>query len=152
MDAWGAPKRVFPTHFTDQIDHFPRNSRKALRCQAMTVSGFTIIRTERQSAQTRDNHTQRIRSTAVSFGRFPADLLRTPIWWRSARFSKCRAARVFNSEHSMAINAERMVWNGRGSRRRIRNTHDLREFGVYDRHSQLNSAGRGLLMQYSAGY
>ena len=39
----------------------------------MTVSGWTIIRTERQSAHTRDNHTQKPRSTALSFGRFLAE-------------------------------------------------------------------------------
>ena len=108
-----------------------------LRCQATTVSGLTIIRTERQSAQTRDNHTQRIRSPVVNFGRFLAERLSTPIWCRSARFSNWRAARVLNSEDSMVINAGTMPKNGRGSRRRIRNTHDLREFGIYDRQEAL---------------
>ena len=44
--------------------------RNPLRCQPMTVSGFTMISADRQSVQNRDSHAQRNRSEAISFGRF----------------------------------------------------------------------------------
>jgi hypothetical protein len=56
-----------------------QNKRKPLRCQAMTVSGLTMTRADRQSAQTPDNHTQNTRSTTVNFGRFLAERRSTPI-------------------------------------------------------------------------
>ncbi len=68
-----------------------QKSWKPLRCQAMTVSGLTITKADRQSFQTSHSHTQRSRSAEMSFGRF-TERCRTPSWCRSARFSRWRAA------------------------------------------------------------
>ena len=65
----GCPRRIFQV----------QNSRKPLRCQAITVSGFTITRADRQSAQTPDSQAQRNRSAAVNLGRFSAERWSTPI-------------------------------------------------------------------------
>src|SRR5207247_10155900 len=79
----GFPQRTFQV----------QNKRKAARCQATTVSGLTMANAERQSRQRRDRQIQSRRSPVVNFGRFPADLWSTPIWWRRARFSSPRDAR-----------------------------------------------------------
>ena len=65
----GCPRRTF--HFQD--------SRKPFRCQAITVSGFTIIMADCQSAQIPDSHAHRNRSAGVSFERF-TDRWSTPSW------------------------------------------------------------------------
>jgi hypothetical protein len=56
----GWPRRTFQV----------QNSRNPLRCQWITVSGFTITRADRQPVQNRDSRAQRNRSAAVSFARF----------------------------------------------------------------------------------
>ena len=56
-----------------------QKSRKPLRCQATTVSGFTITRAERQSRQTLHSQTHRPRSTTVNCGRPFAERFSTPI-------------------------------------------------------------------------
>ena len=56
----GWPRRTFQV----------QTNRNPLQCQAITVSGFTMTRADRQPAQNRDNRAQRNRSAAVSFGRF----------------------------------------------------------------------------------
>jgi len=73
----GRPRRIFQV----------QNNPKPLRCRAITVSGITITRADRQPAQTPGSHAHRMRSAAVSFGRFLAARWRTPIWWREARIS-----------------------------------------------------------------
>ena len=45
-----------------------QTTRNPLRCQAITVSGFTMTGADRQPVQNRDNRAQRNRSAAVSFG------------------------------------------------------------------------------------
>ena len=47
-----------------------QNSLKPLRCQEITVSGFTMIRADRQSLHNCDKRAQKNRSAAVNFGRF----------------------------------------------------------------------------------
>ena len=47
-----------------------QNSRNPLRCQAITVSGFTMTKADRQPLQNCDKPAQKNRSDAVSFGRF----------------------------------------------------------------------------------
>jgi hypothetical protein len=59
----GLPLRIFHV----------QKRRNALRCQAITVSGFTITSAERQPAHTRDSQTHRSRSGACNCGRFFAD-------------------------------------------------------------------------------
>ena len=59
----GLPLRIFHV----------QKRRNALRCQAMTVSGFTMTSDERQSAQTRESQTHRSRSAACKRGRFFAE-------------------------------------------------------------------------------
>src|ERR1019366_18106 len=71
------PRRIFHV----------QNSRKPLRCHAMTVAGFTMTRTDRQPVQTPHSQAHKHRSAGVSFGRFLAERWSTPIWWRSARIS-----------------------------------------------------------------
>ena len=56
----GCPRRTFQV----------QNSRKTLRCQAMTVSGLTMSKAVRQSPQIWHSHAQRSRSADVTFGRF----------------------------------------------------------------------------------
>jgi serine/threonine protein kinase len=75
--------------------------RNPLRCQAIAVAGLTMSSAERQSPQTWERNTQNRRSTRVSFGRFLAERLRTPIWWRSAMFSNSSTARERNIEHNV---------------------------------------------------
>ena len=90
---------------------FPRRTfqvqyrRKPLRCQAMTVSGFTISRADFQSVQTRRNQTQKIRSVGRSFNRFGADRRSTPSWCRKARFSSRSSTDVLNKEDSTPSSA-----------------------------------------------
>src|ERR1700733_5698005 len=67
---------------------------KALRCQAMTVSGRTICRLRRQPGHHRDNKTHNSRSERWKRKRGGAFFWKTASWWRSARISACRAARV----------------------------------------------------------
>jgi hypothetical protein len=73
------------------------------------VAGWTISIAERQSFQTRHRNTQNTRSVAVSFGRFLADRLRTPIWCRRARFSSSSAARERTIEPSMEKKADNRI-------------------------------------------
>jgi len=56
----GWPRRTFQV----------QNNRNPLRCQSMTVSGFTMTREDRQPVQNRDKRDQKNRSEAVSLGRF----------------------------------------------------------------------------------
>jgi hypothetical protein len=70
-----------------------QNRRKHLRCEATTVSGFTMTKVERQLLQTRVRNTQKSRSSGVNFERFRADRWNTQIWWRKARFSSWSSAR-----------------------------------------------------------
>ena len=85
---------------------FPRRTfqvqyrRKPLRCQTMTVAGFTISRSDFQSVQTRRNQTHKIRSAGRSFSRFGADRRSTPSWCRKARFSSRSSTDVLNKEDS----------------------------------------------------
>ena len=102
LDARRAPQWVISAHLVDQFAGFFRNRwpsglrapdlpsqkiRKPLRCQAMTVSGFTMTSADHQSNQVRHSQTRRRRSETVSLGRFGAAHFKTPSWWRSARFS-----------------------------------------------------------------
>jgi hypothetical protein len=56
------------------------------RRQAITVSGLTMTRAARHSAQSLDSLAQRMRTAADGFGRF-AERFRTPSWCRRARTS-----------------------------------------------------------------
>ena len=59
----GWPRRTFQV----------QNRRKPARCQATTVSGLTMARTERQLRQRRERQIQNRRSPEVNFGHFLAD-------------------------------------------------------------------------------
>src|SRR6516162_8923624 len=67
---------------------------KARRCQRRTVSGRTISRHRRQPDQHRYNTTHKSRSQRWRGKRRGAFLWKTASWWRSARISACKAARV----------------------------------------------------------
>ena len=64
---------------------------------------------ERQSRQRWDKPIQKRRSPGANFGRFAADLWSTPIWWRRARFSSCRAARERKIEVRVARSDVRRI-------------------------------------------
>src|SRR6516164_4906638 len=67
---------------------------KARRCQRRTVSGRTISRHRRQPDQHRYNTTHKSRSQRWRGKRRGAFFWKTASWWRSARISACKAARV----------------------------------------------------------
>jgi hypothetical protein len=118
VDAGCSPQRILAAHFADQFSHVFRdrwppgwpertlhvqNSRKPLRCQAMTVSGLTMTKADRQSFQTSHSHVQRSRSAEVSFGRF-TERCRTPSCCLSARFSTWSAARDLKAADAATAN------------------------------------------------
>src|SRR5712691_6242676 len=86
-------------------------SRKPFRFQAMTVSGFTISRVQRQPGQRRESPTQSTRSAALSWSRWCGfSRCRTRSRWRRAKISAYSAARIRkdlrkdkNSEKTMGI-------------------------------------------------
>ena len=57
-----------------------QNRRNPFRCHAITVSGRTIVRAERQLLQILERRTHNSRSAEVNFGRFLAERCRMPIW------------------------------------------------------------------------
>jgi len=73
----------------------------------------------------RRRNTQNRRSAAVSFGRFPTDRFSTPIWWRRAKFSSCRAERARNIEPSVERKTDNRIIMDK--------CHFLKENGVSDR-------------------
>src|ERR1700733_10468788 len=83
----------------------PKYQAKTLRCQAMTVSGRTICRLRRQPGHHRDNKTHNSRSERWNRKRGGAFFWKTASWWRSARISACRAARVRKLEATRAKRA-----------------------------------------------
>jgi len=78
---------------------------KARRCQRRTVSGRTISRHRRQPDQNRYNTTHKSRSHRWRRKRRGAFFWQTASWWRSARISVCRAARVRKLEATKAKRA-----------------------------------------------
>src|SRR4051794_29831923 len=92
----GFPDRIFPV----------QNSRKPFRCQPMTVAGRTRKTLECQSFHTVHNQAQKKRSAEVSFGRL-TERCRTPIWWRNARISNCRAVRLRKEAKTEVRSAEK---------------------------------------------
>ena len=101
----GLPGRLFQVQYR-------RNPR---RCQATTVSGLTMMRAERQPDHRRSSHPQKRRSTSVSRTRPRCDLQSTFIWWRRARISNCKAARVWKQERRVPRNESNRVNIGVGS-------------------------------------
>ena len=71
------------SRFSRRTVHRPealRTRRPHLRCQAMTVSGLTMVSAERQPRQRRDRQIHNRRSAEVNCRRFAAALRSTPIW------------------------------------------------------------------------
>ena len=66
----GAPRRPFQAQY----------SRNPLRCQAITVSGFTMSNAECQFRQKPESQTQNTRSAEVRRSRPHRDLFRTVSW------------------------------------------------------------------------
>ena len=73
-----------------------QNRRKPLRCQPITVVGFTIARASRQSGQKVEIRTQNQRSDGYSRGR-GVFRFSTASCWRIARLSKYEAANARSS-------------------------------------------------------
>jgi hypothetical protein len=95
-------------HFQVQYWRNPR------RCQAMTVSGLTMMSAERQPDQRCSSHAHKRRSTSVSRTRPRCDLRSTFIWWRRARISNCKAARVWKQERRVPRKERNRVNIGSG--------------------------------------
>src|SRR5260370_188025 len=70
-----------------------QNNRNPLRCQAMTVSGLTMQRAERHSAQAPQKQAHRNRSNRLSFGLI-TERCSTPSWWRRPMIPSRDAARI----------------------------------------------------------
>lgn len=72
----------------------PVARRHPSRC-AITVSGFTMIKADRQPVHNLESQTHKRRSVARKRTRWPlVERCRTRSWWRRARISACRPARV----------------------------------------------------------
>jgi len=70
-----------------------QNRRKPCRCHATTVSGLTTWSADRQDRQARESHAHSIRSAEVKRSRGRRLRWTTVSWCRSARISRCSAAR-----------------------------------------------------------
>src|SRR5271165_105586 len=88
-----------------RCDFLVQCQAKALLCQRRTVSGWTICRHRRQPDQNRYNTTHKSRSQRWRRKRRGAFFWKTASWWRSARISACRAARVRKLEATKAKRA-----------------------------------------------
>jgi hypothetical protein len=120
----GLPRRTFQV----------QNNRKPARCQAMTVSGWTMASAERQSLQTRDSRTHNRRSPEVKFGRGSCG---------SPKHTDLVAQNQVLTLESSARTEDRRQsceqWRERNAhQRRIvqegNNSHWLRAFEVFNRH------------------
>ena len=124
MDPRRSPEPIGQTHLADQLPNLPidrRPSRFALptlpspiatdplRCQEITVSGFTISSAERHCDQRRESPTQSSRSANFRRTRPRCDLFRTVSRWRRARISTCRAVRDRNHDRMLKITERRRV-------------------------------------------
>src|SRR3954447_22341317 len=103
----GLPCRIFQV----------QNSRKPLRCQAITVAALTMKTLLRHSLQTDESQTHRIRSVVDSFGLF-TDRCSTPTWWRRARISTCsvghtlQTSALINEAYLRLVSAEGLACEG----------------------------------------
>ena len=127
----GFPRRVFHV----------QNSRKPLRCQAITVSGLTITSADRQSSHTRDNQTHKNRSVGANFARF-TDRCKTPSWCRRARFSNCRTARDLKAAADVTARTRPALTARRKKHRTMRKFHVLIQFEVCDKHNRTADINR----------
>ena len=100
----------------------------------MTVSGWTRISADRQSRQVDDSRAHRNRSEAVSFGRL-TDRCRTPSWWRSARISSCRAARLRKEAKSAVKRADNRC--PQGNRRKRDNFQCINQIRFCENYSRV---------------
>ena len=89
---------------------------------------------ERHSAQVWDSHAQRSRSVGFSFGRF-TDRCSTLSWWRKARISSCRAARL-RKEAKKVVNKAAKMCEG-VNRREMGNRHFIRQIQISENHRGL---------------
>ena len=71
-----------------------QNRRKPLRCHAITVSGLTMSKAERQSGQIRESQTQSTLSEVRSLDLPGTERRRTLIWRRRATISIWSSRRV----------------------------------------------------------
>jgi hypothetical protein len=99
------------------------------------VSGFRIFSAERHSVHARDSPIHSRRSALFNGNRFFAERCRTPIWWRSAMFSSCRAARLFRTDDTKASASERHSKIRGSTLRNVCNPHHLNCFVIYERHT-----------------
>jgi hypothetical protein len=119
------PRRIFQV----------QKRRNPFRCQAMTVAGLTIIRADFQLPQTRRKHTQKTRSTRVSFSCFGAERRSTPSGCRKARFSSRSSAEVLNNEGKTPTTVN-SCWTVNHKRKQyVINLNDYRRNGIFWRHN-----------------
>jgi hypothetical protein len=112
VQAWCTASGILPAHLADQISDLARNERSSglaaphlpgpeqSKCGTMpSYDRFWLDYGKRRvpaTPETRQIHSRR--SPEVNFGRFLADRLSTPIWWRRAKFSSSRQACEQNIE------------------------------------------------------
>jgi hypothetical protein len=151
MNARCTPARVVVAQHPNQIPNLLRHlgaprlatvdsprpeRRKPLRCQAMTVSAFTIIRADFQSRHTRGSQTEKIRSAAVSFSRLGTERRKTVSCCRRARFSSRSWAEVLNIAVRVPSTANRRSCARQKSRWKSINLKDYRSTGILWRDNQ----------------
>ena len=139
-------KRILATHPPDQFSGFPRHRRppglrrrtfhvqkrhKPFRRQAMTLSGLTMTRTDRQSLQIPHSQAHRSRSDEVSFGLLTRRW-RTRSWCRSARFSKWRAVLALTTGGHRGRRHVRCAASQTEELTKEAQPHVLMKSGVYD--------------------
>ena len=118
----GCPRRTFHV----------QNRRKLLRCHAITVSGLTMTRADRQSFHTAHSHTHRTRSGGVNFGRFTE--MQNAELMPQREVLKLECGSGFKGAEAAAANTGSVLSDRRRDRRRTRKLHVLIQFDIYDRH------------------
>lgn len=114
MDAWCSPERIRQAHLPDEISNFTRHFRPSgptpstlpgpIQAESPAMPGHDRFRldeitsAEHQSDHRCISHAHKRRSTSASRTRPRCDLRSTFIWWRRARISSCRTARVWKQD------------------------------------------------------
>jgi hypothetical protein len=120
-----------------------QNQRKPFRCQATTVSAWTIRRADFQSAHRHRSHTQKIRSAGISFSRFGAERRSTASCCRQARFSSRSWAEVLTIEARASNTVDRVRHADQRSKWKSINFNDYRWIRILWRHSRRRGAWVG---------
>jgi hypothetical protein len=117
VHAWCTATGILPAHLADQISDLARNERSSglaaphlpgpeqLKCGTMPSYDRFWLDDGKRRVQATPETGQADPQQAipeVNFGRFLADRLSKPIWWRRAKFSSSREAHEQNIEDRVA--------------------------------------------------